>query len=249
MDAAIETDGELLASARALVNELEAGNRAAADRLIDELGKAREQSLFRKLGKMTRQLHEALNGFTLDSRMAALAESDIPDARMRLNHVITMTEESANRTLSAVESTLPVAEQLRSQADSLGGKWRRFRNKDMTLEEFRAMSQEIEDFLALALEHADRIHGNLSEVMLAQDFQDLTGQIIRRVIALVQEVEERLVELVRLSGGVEPDNGGSRQGDASLARGQGPAVPGVSEAGGTVSGQDEVDDLLSSLGF
>ncbi|HHO68430.1 MAG TPA: protein phosphatase CheZ, partial [Gammaproteobacteria bacterium] len=134
MDAAIETDGELLASARALVNELEAGNRAAADRLIDALGKAREQSLFRELGKMTRQLHEALNGFTLDSRMAALAESDIPDARMRLNHVITMTEESANRTLSAVESTLPVAEQLRSQADGLGGKWRRFRNKDMTLE-------------------------------------------------------------------------------------------------------------------
>ncbi|HHO69526.1 MAG TPA: protein phosphatase CheZ, partial [Gammaproteobacteria bacterium] len=131
----------------------------------------------------------------------------------------------------------------------LGGKWRRFRNKDMTLEEFRAMSQEIEDFLALALEHADRIHGNLSEVMLAQDFQDLTGQIIRRVIALVQEVEERLVELVRLSGGVEPDSDSGRRGDASLARGQGPAVPGVSEAGGTVSGQDEVDDLLSSLGF
>jgi chemotaxis protein CheZ len=204
---------------------------------------------------MTRQLHDSLTSFALDSRMQSLAESDIPDAKARLNHVITMTEDSANRTLTAVEGTLPIAEQLQASANDLHEKWERFRNKDMNVDEFRSMSKEIDSFLSITCEHAGQIHGNLSEVMMAQDFQDLTGQIIRRVINLVQEVEDNLVELIRLSGSVESENrigkpaahAGS-QGE-ELMQGVGPQVPGIADSEGTVSGQDEVDDLLSSLGF
>lgn len=243
----------LLEQARSLVEELEAGNQDAAEHLIDELGRVREQSLFMELGKMTRQLHDALNSFALDSRMVKLAESDIPDAKARLNHVITMTEDSANRTLTAVEGTLPIAEQLRGQADSLLEKWGRFRNKDMSVEEFRTMSQEIDRFLQLTRDNADEMHGNLSEVMMAQGFQDLTGQIIRRVITLVQELEDNLVGLIRLSGGVRQMSGGAGAEAAPAGqdsgKGMGPAVPGATDSGATVSGQDEVDDLLSSLGF
>ena len=245
----------LLDSARALVSELEAGNASAAENLIEELGRLREQTLFQELGKMTRQLHDALNSFAVDSRMQSLAESDIPDAKARLNHVIEMTEESANRTLTAVEGTLPIAEDLQNKANTLHEKWSRFRNKDMNVDEFRNMSQEIDDFLDVTKDNAGQIHSNLSEVMMAQDFQDLTGQIIRRVITLVQEVEDNLVELIRLSGGIdaekEPDQkaGGAAGKNEDVMRGVGPAVPGVGDAGGSVSGQDEVDDLLSSLGF
>jgi chemotaxis protein CheZ len=245
----------LLDQARSLVVELESGNVAAAERAIEELGRIREQNLFQELGKMTRQLHDSLTSFALDSRMQSLAESDIPDAKARLNHVIDMTEESANRTLSAVESTLPIAEDLQNSANDLHGKWDRFRNKDMNVDEFRNMSKEIDDFLAETCDNAGRIHGNLSEVMMAQGFQDLTGQIIRRVITLVQEVEDNLVELIRLSGGIEPDATGDKiaaqkdQQSEDVMKGVGPQVPGVSDAGGSVSGQDEVDDLLSSLGF
>lgn len=245
----------LLSQARALVTELESGNAAAAEKLIDDLGRIREQTLFRELGKMTRQLHDSLTSFALDSRMQALAESDIPDAKARLNHVITMTEDSANRTLTAVEGTLPIAEQLQASADDLHAKWGRFRNKDMSVDEFRSMSREIDDFLGATCEHASQINSNLSEVMMAQDFQDLTGQIIRRVINLVQEVEDNLVELIRLSGGSEFEDRAERgptrnaPSDERLLQGLGPQVPGVNDAGATVSGQDEVDDLLSSLGF
>jgi chemotaxis protein CheZ len=162
-----------------------------------------------------------------------------------------MTEESANRTLSAVEGTLPIAEQLQSQANDLHEKWERFRNKDMNVEEFRGMSQEIDDFLDVTTTHASQIHSNLSEVMMAQGFQDLTGQIIRRVIKLVTEVEDNLVELIRLSGDAEA--GARSSGDIDKAedimQGVGPQVPGVSDDSSSVSGQDEVDDLLSSLGF
>jgi len=246
--------GAILEQARALVSELEAGNTNAAENLIDELGRMREQNLFRELGKMTRQLHDALNSFAVDSRMVSLAESDIPDAKARLNHVITMTEESANRTLTAVEGTLPIAEQLQEQANTLHEKWGRFCNKGMRVEEFRDMSKEIDGFLGITKGHAGQIHSNLSEVMMAQGFQDLTGQIIRRVITLVQEVEDNLVELIRLSGGARVERRDKATEDApecDLMRGVGPQVPGVDAtgAGGSVSGQDEVDDLLSSLGF
>lgn len=241
----------LLGQARSLVAELEAGNVAAAEHAIDELGRIREQSLFRELGKMTRQLHDSLTSFALDSRMQSLAESDIPDAKARLNHVISMTEDSANRTLSAVEGTLPIAEQLQNSANDLHDQWERFRNKDMSVDEFRSMSKEIDAFLSVTRDNAGRIHGNLSEVMMAQGFQDLTGQIIRRVINLVQEVEDNLVELIRLSGSVEMEAGdkAAAQQNNELMQGVGPQVPGVGDTTGSVSGQDEVDDLLSSLGF
>jgi len=253
MEPASKFDGSaILEQARALVAELESGNADAAQTLIDELGRMREQTLFRELGKMTRQLHDALNSFAVDSRMVALAESDIPDAKARLNHVIDMTEESANRTLTAVEGTLPIAEQLQEQANALHAKWARFCNNDMRVTQFRDLSKGIDDFLGLTNGHAGQIHSNLSEVMMAQGFQDLTGQIIRRVITLVQEVEDNLVELIRLSGGARVERAAAtpeKGPETDVMRGVGPLIPGVDAGGGAVSGQDEVDDLLSSLGF
>ncbi|HKK13113.1 MAG TPA: protein phosphatase CheZ, partial [Gammaproteobacteria bacterium] len=191
---------ECLAQARQLVADLEAGNEEAAGRALDDLTRARDASLFHELGKLTRELHEALNSFQLDARMANLTESDIPDARARLNHVITMTEQSAHRTLNAVEAALPVSEELRDEASALHGQWQRFRRRDMDVEEFRRLSQTLEEFLATTTDRATHINQNLSEVLMAQDFQDLTGQIIRKVIALVKEVEDNLVNLVRISG-------------------------------------------------
>lgn len=88
---------------------------------------------------------------------------------------------------------------------------------------------------------------------MAQDYQDLTGQIIRRVIALVEEVEGNLVQLVRISGQRivdDPQRSERKQSEASerMQKGEGPSIPGGDNEG-VVSGQDEVDDLLSSLGF
>ncbi len=256
MDAASEVENDsLLENARALVVELESGNGEQAEQIIEQLGRMREQSLFQELGKMTRQLHDAINSFVLDERMQSLAESDIPDAKARLNHVIEMTENSANRTLSAIENALPISEDLKARADSLHEKWGRFRNKEMNVDEFRAMSKQIDEFLDVTTHSTESIHSNLSDIMMAQDFQDLTGQILRRVITLVQEVEDNLVELVRLSGGLEPEPkreavpGKPAKGGDEMMQGIGPAVPGVDAAGESVSGQDEVDDLLSSLGF
>lgn len=244
------TNEERLRHARELVERIQEGNTEEANRLIDELGRLREENLFQQLGKLTRDLHEALNSFRVDSRIADITQKDIPDAQERLNYVVEMTEQSAHRTLNAVEESLPISEELGRRAVELQQAWARFRQREMSAEEFRTLSREIDDFLGSTGENAELIRSHLSEVLMAQDFQDITGQIIRRVIHLVHEVEENLVGLVRISGqhllATKPKE--EPESHAKAVEAEGPQVPGVGTAD-VVSGQDEVDELLSSLGF
>lgn len=238
-----------LTQARELVAHLESGNDAEVERLLDHLGRRREEHLFQELGKMTRELHEALNNFQLDSRIADITESDIPDAKERLNYVIAMTEQAAHRTLGLVEEALPISGELKDNANRLHARWARFRSKDMGVEEFRELSRDLDGFLNQTVGHAGELNGKLNEVMMAQDYQDLTGQIIRRVISLVQEVEDKLVSLIRISGQERLQKPVDEAADKDrMMRGLGPQVPGAA-AVDVVSGQDDVDDLLSSLGF
>lgn len=235
---------ENLEKARELVRRMEAGDHEAVGELLDGLASLRETSLFQDVGSLTRKLHDALNSFQLDTRIATLAEEEIPDARARLNHVITMTDQAAHRTLSAVEESLPLSEQLKQRAVELGGSWQRLLKREMGPQEFRQLSKETTEFLSWADHSAASIHTHLSDVLMAQGFQDLTGQIIRRVIALVGDVEDNLVDLIRFAGSRK--NGAEDHGEGS--RLEGPEVPGTASMD-AVAGQDEVDDLLSSLGF
>lgn len=235
--------------ARTIVVELEAGRIDSANAAIDHLTKLRETSIFQELGKLTRELHDTLANFKVDSRLSLLADSEIPDAKERLNHVITLTQKAADRTLTVVEQTLPRTEQLEKKSVKLKSQWDRFRNRDMKVDEFRGLSNEIDEFLQWTFENASHIHAGLSEVMMAQDFQDLTGQIIRRVITLVQDVEDNLVGIIRITGQRVKS---SRKPDEveSNIKAEGPAIPALNNnKQQIVGGQDDVDDLLSSLGF
>ena len=243
-----EVKQRCLAQARALIEHLEAGNEREVDHLLDELTRAREGTLFQELGRLTRDLHEALNNFRLDTRISEITEKDIPDAKDRLTYVISMTEQAANRTLDVVEQSLPVSEQLARGAVALTESWERFRRREMEAGEFREMSRRIGAFLHQVEDDASRLRASLSEVLMAQDFQDLTGQIIRRVITLVQEVEDNLVGLIRMSGQKMLARNTASEGSGPDTVPNGPQIPG--RAGpDVVSGQDAVDDLLSSLGF
>lgn len=243
-----------LEQARELVRHIEAGDDQQAGKLIEELGKMHESLLFQQIGKLTRDLHEALNGFRMDSRLCEITEEEIPDAKERLNYVVAMTEQAANRTLTALEAVLPVIESLTAQAGGIATDWQRFRNRDLSADEFRDLSRKLDAFLDNFNQNSDMMRKNLSDVMLAQDFQDLTGQVIRRVINLVQDVEENLVGLVRISGQrLSTPNAAVKQKQKeaqALTTGTGPTVPGTVDANKDVmAGQDDVDDLLSSLGF
>ena len=241
---------DILAHAEDLVREMQAGNDAKVQDLLKTIGQVRDEGLYNEVGKMTRQLHDTLNSFTQDTRLGELTEDEIPDARTRLRHVITLTQQSADRSLSAVEKTLPKCDQLSERIAKLGHSWQNFKRREMSVEQFRDLSRELESFFIDAEQDTVDIRGGLNDIMMAQDFQDLTGQIITRVIELVEEVEGNLVELIRITGPKtssveEEDQDKEKKPDIEAA---GPVVPGVGKSD-VVSGQDDVDDLLSSLGF
>lgn len=231
---------------RALTDALETGRTEDVASLLDVLIGMRESRLFQELGRLTRQLHETLSHFEQDDRLAQLAGKQIPDARERLDYAITKTEEAAHCTLTAVENAVPIGQGLAQRARALKEPWRRLQRERLAVEDFRAPLRELLEFFDIVERDAIQINTYLSEVLMAQEFQDLTGQMIHHVMEVVQEVENHLVSFIRARGHlVSPDTVGQ---ELDNARPQGPAVKtkGVQEV---VSGQDEVDDLLSSLGF
>jgi len=235
-----------LALAKDLVVALEQGNELEADKLLDKIAGQKEEQLFKELGLLTRQLHDTMAGFSLDSKITSMTENDIPDAKERLQYVITMTEQAANQTLSAVEDLLPVSRELNTQVDELSEKWERFLDREMPFEEFKSMSEKISKHFEESKGSLLQVQNGLNDILMAQGFQDITGQIIKRVIDLVQDLEVSMVELVRLAGG-RKDTEDKQGHEHDLP---GPVVPGVDDkAGDVANNQDDVDDLLSSLGF
>ena len=231
-----------LSLAKSLVSNLEQGNAEEVEQVINSLANQQESMLFQEVGKLTRQLHDSLSLFSLDERFPDLAENRIPNARERLNFVIEKTEESAHRTLNAVEEALPIAKELQENGKSMREDWAKFTRREMNAEEFRQMSKRIESFLEAVEEDAKDLNAGLSDVMMAQDFQDITGQIIRQVIELVQDMQESLVSVIRRTGTT------SKTTDEKNVHAEGPQVN-QDDNPDVMSGQDEVDDLLSSLGF
>jgi len=201
-----------------------------------------QQHLHQELGRMAREVHESLNSFRLDPRLMDLAEKEVPQAQDRLHYVINLTQQAANRTMDLIESNMPRTEQLRQRAENLEGRWSRFCRRDMQLNEFRPMAEEMGEFLGNAVIEVNRLRTDLSEILVAQSFQDLSGQMIKRVIVFMEELEMGLLNLVRLSGPRSEGSGTSVAGQAADE-----IDPSSDQA--QVSGQDEVDALLSELGF
>lgn len=236
---------DLLSLARDLVAALEKGEQSVADGLLDEIAGLRETQLFKEIGRLTRQLHDTMISFSVDSKITSLTEHDIPDAKERLQYVIAMTEQAADQTLTAVENLLPISQQLNEQANDLSGKWGRFLDREMPLDEFKAMTAEITQHFDQSIGGLTQVQSGLNDILMAQGFQDITGQIIRRVIDLVQELESSMVKLISISS---RKVGGEAQGVHPEL--PGPVVPGIDDREGDVAtSQVDVDDLLSSLGF
>ncbi len=256
----LEFTSALRNSASELIAQLDQGNFGDALKTIHDINVAREQSLFQEVGKLTRALHDAIVNFHID--MAAKGgqgeqPSELADASDRLNYVIEMTEKAANRTMDLVDECIPVAEQLGDEAKTLRADWQRLIKRELSAEEFRELYKRMDGFLDYTQNQAGSLHQGLSNIIMAQEYQDLTGQLIKRVIGLVKDVEASLVNLVRMAGQVEAMTGiRSTAPDAAVAEekkkrtttGEGPQIHPENRPD-VVSGQDDVDDLLSSLGF
>jgi chemotaxis protein CheZ len=179
--------------------------------------------------------------------MSEIANDEIPDARDRLQYVIDKTEVAANKTMDAVDRCMPIADNLHEGLLKVRPQWNELMHGRIDLAEFKALCHHIDDLLSQVEGDSSELRGQLTEILMAQDFQDLTGQIISRVITLVNEVEGRLVEILTAFSTSQLDESADNKKDASTDP-EGPILN-PHERDDAVSSQDEVDDLLSSLGF
>ena len=247
---------ELQESAKLLIDKLQSDSFDEASQIISTIIQARDRHIFNSVGQLTRGLHNAIVNFhvdaDLDSVPPEIADSDIKDASDRLNYVIELTQQAADKTMDMVEASAPIALNLGQEANSLHSDWLRLRRREMSREEFAQLYERMDGFLGQMCEGTDQLNKNMQAIVLEQGFQDLTGQVLKRVINLVRDVEKDLVSLVRVAGQVEKITGIMHQekddNTSGSATPEGPQIH-ADQRIDVVQGQDEVDDLLSSLGF
>lgn len=242
-----------------LQQSLEQGDLEAAAQIIAQISQVRESALYREVGRLTRELHTAIIDFDIDpSNPHAKEMSQITDASERLQYVVTLTDDAANSALDLVEQSAPLVTYISYEAQSLIEDWQRFMRRDMQAEEFRVLAKRVADFLSRSLHDSDQLSANLNAIMMAQGFQDLTGQVIKRVMTLIADIETNLVKLCVMAGqvdrvaGIEHSSEDLRKKhttkDKNSSAGEGPQMH-AQTRDDVVTDQVDVDDLLSSLGF
>ena len=238
-----------LEEAKKLVSYLESGDNESARTLLEVVSMKESIELFAEVGKLTRQLHDSLNNFQIDDRIKGLASEEIPDAQTRLLYVIEETEKAANTTMDAVESSMPIAESLNQRIAAVLPEWKKLMNRQIELGGFKSLCTDLNTLLEDASTDTAKLNSLLTEVLMAQGYQDLTGQVIRRVIELVKEVEDNLVSMLTAFGDRDLSESSQRtEQKTDKVKAEGPIID-ANDRDDVVSGQDDVDDLLSSLGF
>ena len=199
-----------------------------------------QDEMLARVGQMTRTLHDSLRGLGFD-KLIERAAHDIPDARDRLDYVAKMTEQAAQRVLNATEAAGPLQDKIGASAGDLSQKWQAIVDAPFSEHQCRELAAQTLQHLQETNAATGATKQHLLDIMMAQDFQDLTGQVIKRITELAHNLEQQLVQL--LIDYAPPDV--KRDAGAGLLNG--PQInPGGSDV---VSDQGQVDDLLDSLGF
>lgn len=201
-----------------------------------------QEAVFNKIGHMARALHDTLQMLGYD-KILEKTVSALPDAKDRLAYVANLTEQAACRVLNATDVASPLVDEMENVSKALGARWDKVFANQLSTQDFKQLATETRAFLNEQLPQKTKAtHAQLTEIMMAQDFQDLTGQVIKKIVVLAQELESGLmgvlVEIV-------PDAKRTEE-VTSLMNG-----PVINAEGRTdvVVNQEQVDDLLDSLGF
>lgn len=201
----------------------------------------RHQSAFLQIGQLTRLLHDTIRQLGYDRMLEETAEK-LPDARQRLSYISQMTEQAASRVLNATDIARPIQDRIEGQAGFLGAKWSQLYDKKLSVDEFKILASETRSFLEQAQRDSKVVNEQLLEIMMAQDFQDLTGQVIKKIVEMASRLEDGLLKVLI---DIMPESKRS-QAEGGLLNG-----PVVDSKGrdDVVTSQEQVDDLLDSLGF
>ncbi|AGW92719.1 MULTISPECIES: protein phosphatase CheZ [Cupriavidus] len=201
------------------------------------------EQLILRIGNLTRMLRDNMRELGLDKEIERAAQA-IPDARDRLNYIAAMTEQAAERTLNAVELAQPIQSDIEQQAETLDKRWEAWFEKPEELADARTLVLDTRAFLSGVPGQARATNSHLLDIMMAQDFQDLTGQVIKKMMDMIRALEQELLQV--LIDNVPSERRVETQSAGTLMNG-----PQINPEGkpDVVSDQSQVDDLLASLGF
>jgi chemotaxis protein CheZ len=203
------------------------------------------QDVHQRIGALTRQLHDSLNGLGLTDKVKNWA-GEIPDAKSRLSYIARLTGEAAEKVLNSVD-------QAKSQHDYIAAETRRIGALIVKDPVAAVAKGHVMNFITDVEEATKHIDKSLTDIMMAQDFHDLTGQVISKVVNLAASIEQQLVQLLIFTAPAEPVNKPVEAPATTFVVHEHPVLQGpvVNPEGNpdVVKGQSEVDDLLASLGF
>lgn len=228
--------GLFVANAEPPVQEAVSAAATAANDGVD----GNPQELISRIGRMTRALHEGLCALGFDKMIASTAAS-MPDTRDRLSYVATTTEQAAQRALNAIDTAKPIQDKLGANAGALSQRWETMFTAQPGVDDFKALVAQTREFLREVPEQTRATDLQLTEIMMAQDFQDLTGQVIKKIAEVVHQVEGQLLALL-----LDHAPPAKRHEAGELLNG-----PVINSSGRTdvVTSQQQADELLESLGF
>lgn len=195
-------------------------------------------AVFQRLGGITRQLHDALNELGHTDRLKDTV-GQLPDTQSRLSYIARLTGEAAEKVLNQVDEA-------KTEQALIAARGRQLRDAIAAVPGLAAAMPELVAWSTDIVQACDRNDARLTEIMLAQDFHDLTGQVIGRVVGLAATIEDQLLALL-LQSAPTGKPGEDKAQPLSTAL-NGPVVDGTGGAD-VVKDQAQVDDLLASLGF
>ena len=218
--------------------------------LARNFSSSKEDEVFWQVGTLTRDLHDAIVSFAEDERLKTIANVDMPKASERLSSIIDMTNKAAWRTLDAVDACEPMVRELMATIDGLLPAWSALMHGRIDRDNFVSLCKNVDGLIHSTKDKAAKVNAQLNEILMAQDFQDLTGQMIQKVISLVTEVEDKLIKfLMNFSDEERATLLGTDDESTTGITPQGPALESVKQSDNIAASQDDVDDLLASLGF
>lgn len=210
---------------------------------IEDNGIKSDKGVIDQIGQLTRNLHDSLRELGYDKRLERIA-GEVPEAQDKLTYVASKTQQAADRTLTATETAIPIQDKLSTNAIELSDRWEKAlesQQKNLNTEVFKVLLIDTLSYLDRIPEQTRATNEQLLEIMMAQDFQDLTGQVMKNIARMVQSLEKDLIGLLLTYAPTKKPSV-----DEGLMNGP---VINTKNGDNVVCNQDQVDDLLASLGF